>query len=185
MARFYSATEIRELTLEAATEEGTTWDVFVSHTSGDDELADQVAECIRSYQLSAWVDSDHMTSHDDGPEMANNIKRVIRKSYCLLAIVTSATQESWWVPFEIGVASQLSRFLSTYGEHSTKLPSFLGTWPRVRGHEELHKWCDFISQKKATYFPSTGDGIIKIAGSQQSSYTVEMRAMARSFPGAR
>lgn len=185
MARFYSATEIRELTLEAATEEGTTWDVFVSHTSGDDELADDVAKCIRTYQLSAWVDSDHMDSNNDGPDMADKIKRVIRRSYCLLAIVTSATQRSWWVPFEIGVASELSRFLSTYGEHSARIPSFLATWPRVKDHVELHRWCDYISQKKATYSPLLRDGIVKVAGLQQSRYASEMTAMAQSFPGAR
>ena len=185
MARFYTAAGTRDLTLEAATAEGTTWDVFVSHTSGDDELADEVARCIRTYQLSAWVDSEHMDSDDDGPEMADRIKRVIRRSYCLLTIVTSATQGSWWVPFEIGVASELSRFLSTYGEHSTRLPSFLATWPRVKDHGELHRWCNYISQKKTTYTSLLQDGIVKVAGLQQSRYASEMTAMAQSFPGTR
>ena len=124
MARFFSASGLQKLTLETATARGLTWDVFVSHTTSDDNLADGVASCIRTCGLTAWVDSDYLASHDDGPGMASKIKRVIGRSYCLLAIVTNATNASWWVPFEIGVASETNKFLSTYGSPRVPLPSF-------------------------------------------------------------
>ena len=185
MARFYSGAGIETLTIETASARDLTWDVFVSHTSKDDDLAEGVAECIRSYGLTAWVDSDHLAPDDDGPRMANKIKRVIRRSYCLMAVVTRATNESWWVPFEIGVASDRSRFLSTYGAPIVALPSFLADWPRVKDHDELHLWCEEIDEKKKRYSPFVRKGLMETASVQQSNYTNEMRAMAKRFPGVR
>ncbi len=118
MARLYAEGGYEDLTLELAALRGTTWDVFVSHRSGDDDVAEEVARCVRSYGLTAWVDSDHLHASDDGPQMASKIKRVIERSYCLMAVVTQATESSWWVPFEIGIASDMDRFLSSYGGSS-------------------------------------------------------------------
>ena len=185
MARYFAAAGTEELTLEKAAARNLTWDVFVSHTTNDDSLAEEVAECIRSFELTAWVDSDFMAPKDDGPRMASKIKRVIGRSFCLLAVVTSATSKSWWVPFEIGVASDKNRFLSTYGDPSVTLPSFLAAWPRVRNHTELHSWCEDIKQKKDKYVPLIRKGTVETADWQASNYASDMRAMARRFPGAR
>ena len=185
MARYFTATGTEELTLEKAAERNLTWDVFVSHTTNDDSLAEEVAKCIRSFGLTAWVDSDFMAPEDDGPGMASKIKRVIGRSYCLLAVVTSATSKSWWVPFEIGVASDKNRFLSTYGDPTVTLPSFLAAWPRVRSHNELHLWCEDVKQKKDKYTPSIRKGAVETADLQASNYASEMRALARRFPGVR
>lgn len=185
MARYFSAGRTESLTLDAAREEGLTWDVFVSHTTKDDHLAEEVAQCIRSFGLTAWVDSDHLDRKHDGPSMASTIQGVIRRSYCLLAVVTSATSESWWVPFEIGVASDRDRYLSTYGDPRMSLPSFLEAWPRVRDHDELHVWCEDVKAKKATYRPTFHEAYVEVARQQRSSYASVMRAMARRFPGSR
>ena len=185
MARFFSAAGREVLTLETATARGLTWDVFVSHTTKDDELAEMVAKRVRSHGLTAWVDSDYMAPHQDGPGMASKIGQVIGRSYCLLAIVTSATSASWWVPFEIGIASDRNRFLSTYGSPTVPLPSFLAAWPRVRGHDELPPWCELVKQKMATYSSVTHRGYVEAAGLQGSDYAREMRQIARRFPGVR
>ncbi len=185
MARYFSGTRSEFLTLEAASKRDLTWDVFVSHTTEDDDVAEEVAECIRSFGLSAWVDSDHLDSKHDGPSMASIIQGVIRRSYCLLAVVTSATNESWWVPFEIGVASDRKRYLSTFGDPRVLLPSFLAAWPRVRDHAELHLWCSEVKKKKATHRPIIHESYVEVASAQRSSYASDMRAMARRFPGLR
>ena len=185
MAHYFSAAGIESLTLEAATTRDLTWDVFVSHTTKDDDLAEEVAKCIRSFGLTAWVDSDHLDCKDDGPGMASKIQGAIRRSYCLLAVVTSATSASWWVPFEIGIASDRSRYLSTYGDPRVGLPSFLAAWPRVRNHDELHAWCKEVKQKKTMYSPTFHRAFVEVESLQRSNYTNEMRAMARRFPGLR
>ena len=185
MARFYSASGIEKLTLEAAAARNLTWDVFVSHTTSDHLLAGEVASCIKSFGLTAWVDSEHFAPDDDGPSMASKIKDVIGRSYSLMAVVTTATSNSWWVPFEVGVASEKERYLSTYGKTTVSLPSFLEAWLRVIDHNELHVWCIDVKQKKAKHPPLIEDGVVKMASSQQLNYASEMRAMANRFPGAR
>ena len=185
MARYYSGSSRQELTLEAATTRRLTWDVFVSHTTDDDDLADRVATCVRSCGLTAWVDSDYLGPHDDGPGMASKIKQVIGRSYCLLAVVTNATKSSWWVPFEIGVASEKDRLLSTYGNPLQTLPSFLSVWPRVKNETELRSWCALITQQKARNVPTTHRGIVEMAATQRSHYTNDMRDLRRRFPANR
>ena len=185
MARYYSAARTESLTFEAARAEGLTWDVFVSHTSSDDDLAAEVAKCIRSLGLTAWVDSDYLAAKHDGPGMASKIQGAISRSYCLLAIVTNATKASWWVPFEIGVAWDRKKYLSTYGAPQVPLPSFLVAWPHVKDREELRSWCEEMKRKKATYRPTFGRAHVEVASEQRSSYASDLRALARRFPGPR
>ncbi len=185
MARLYAKDSYEELTLERAALRGTTWDVFVSHRSDDDEVAEEVARCVRSYGLTAWVDSDYLHASDDGPQMASKIKRVIERSYCLMAVVTRATASSWWVPFEIGIASDMDRFLSSYGDPVVELPSFLAAWPRVKNHGELHDWCNEVKRQKQAYGPTVASGVVKVGDTQRSSYQKEMRAMAKRFRASR
>ena len=185
MARLYAKGSHEELTLDQAASRGTTWDVFVSHRSEDDEVAKEVAKCVRSYGLTAWVDSDHLDASDDGPQMASKIKRVIERSYCLMAVVTGATKSSWWVPFEIGIASDMDRFLSSYGDPIVELPSFLAAWPRVKNHTELHDWCDYVKRQKLLYAPTVAHGVWKVADTQRSSYLTDMRTMAKRFSATR
>jgi len=54
MARYFSAARTESLTLEEARSRDLTWDVFVSHTTRDDALVEEVANCIRSLGLTAW-----------------------------------------------------------------------------------------------------------------------------------
>ena len=117
--------------------------------------------------------------------MASKIQAVITRSYCLLAVVTNATSESWWVPFEIGVAWDKKKYLSTFGDPRVTLPSFLAVWPSVRDHDELHSWCEDVKEKKATYRPTFHEAYVEVARQQRSSYASEMRALARRFPGSR
>lgn len=185
MAYLFTAAGREELSLERAKARGLTWDVFVSHTTNDDNLADRVATVIRSCGLTAWVDSEHLAPHDDDPGMASKIKQVIGRSYCLLAIVTNATNSSWWVPFEIGVASERERYLSTFGSPLQLLPSFLSVWPRVKDDTELRSWCAVIGQQKVKYAPTTHRGSVEMATAQRSNYTIDMEAMVQRFPGNR
>ena len=185
MSRFYSADAVQNLTLETAILRNMTWDVFVSHATKDDALAEEVARIIRGFGLTAWVDSDHFARKDDGPEMASRIQRVIKRSYCLLAVVTSTTRDSWWVPFEIGLAFDNNRFLSTYGDPRVPLPSFLEAWPRVKDHNELRSWCTIVKQKKATYTPTIETWGMRLKYSQVSNYDTEMKTMVERFPGRR
>lgn len=118
------------------------WDVFVSHKSNDTERAVQIAERISMKGLSAWVDVADPTVKD-GPDLADYIRLVLQSSRSLLALVTSATKNSWWVPFEIGIAFEKEKLLASYGNR-TDLPSFLYKWPNIQTDTQLDRWCQEV-----------------------------------------
>ena len=149
-------------------------DVFVSHQSGDSELAGKVAAAVQGCGLSVWLDLIDPGVTGDGPDLADHIEAVLRKSTALLAVVTANTQKSWWVPFEIGIAFELSRYLASCGDRRLN-PSFLAKWPNVPDdpigrpdrNDRLRSWCARV--KPLSRAPA------------RSSYLAEMRSMSGAY----
>lgn len=125
-------------------------DVFVSHKKEDTPKAREVAACIASYDLTAWLDELDPHVHPDADNLTEVIRDRLDRSFSIMAVVTHATKESWWVPFEIGIGYEKERQLATYCEapRRTSLPEFLDGWPLVCDHEDLHAWCDLIIADK-------------------------------------
>ena len=151
------------ISLDAALNSFSRWDVFVSHKSNDSNKAVQVAERISTNGLSAWVDVADPIGLRDGPDLADYIRRVLASSRSLLALVSSATKESWWVPFEIGIAFEQQKLLASYGSRAN-LPSFLYKWPNVQTDSQLDNWCRELG--------SLSKGI---------SYTTRLNSLATRF----
>lgn len=161
----YGYRETATLDLDAAVARFARWDVFVSHKSNDSDKALQIAERISMNGLSAWVDVSAPTGGREGPDLAEHIRRVLNSSRSLLALVTNATKESWWVPFEIGIAFEQKKLLASYGSRAN-LPSFLYRWPNIQSDSQLDSWCaEFRS-----FVPSTSE-----------VYAARMRTLASSF----
>ena len=164
-------------------------DVFVSHKKDDKRLAMQVYNCIMTYGLEPWIDLKDPTITGDGPDLDSHIQDVISNSFSLMAVVSDITQQSWWVPFEIGVAFDQKCILATYVEEQSdesKLPSFLAKHPRIKRHEpDLHDWCKDIKQTKerlgiAQPLMESREGRV-IRASVRSTYLNEMRRMTRQY----
>ena len=126
-------------------------DVFVSHKSDDEDKAKEVAACIDSYGLRPWLDVTDLRDEEDDEAMVDRIEAAITRSLCLMAVVTDVTNESWWVPFEIGLAYDMDKQLASYCEEQqdVEIPSFLWRWPLVQDHDDLHEWCDKMKLMKS------------------------------------
>ena len=161
ISRGYAARE--NIELDSGLRRFRHWDVFVSHKSNDTVKAIQIAERISTNGLSAWVDVADPTGVRDGPDLADYIRRILASSRSLLAVITSATKESWWVPFEIGIAFQQEKLLASYGSR-TSLPSFLSKWPNLQNASQLDRWCRELGPL-----------------AQGASYTTRMRTLATHF----
>ncbi len=178
MARYYAAyrtggsTFYESRQFSQATQRGI--DVFVSHQSGDSQFAAKVAATVQANGLSVWLDLIDPGIDGDGPDLADYIHAVLRQSKALLAVVTVNTARSWWVPFEIGIAFELSRYLASFGDKHLN-PSFLAKWPNIpdnpRGrpgeNPHLQTWC-----RKLKVLSDTPTA---------SSYLAEMRSMSRAY----
>ena len=61
----------------------------------------------------------------------------MRQCSQLLAIISSYTLKSWWVPFEIGEATALARRITSYKNGNMDLPPFLKIWPVLTRDSQL------------------------------------------------
>lgn len=161
------------------------WDVFLSHRTKDDDLADIVAKCIQREGLTVFLDSEHLNPTQDGPEMGDAIKSCVGRSFALMALLTDNTKESWWVPFEIGIATTMEKYLSTYTKYmqGADKPSYLEKWPQVSSHSQLHEWCNYIKQIKETANPTLSGNILRSANISSDNYTSIMKSMTKGFNG--
>ena len=123
--------------------------VFLSYYGGDLESAVRAGKVIASEGLAVYIDRLDPKVDGDTPTLEIYLRKVIRDTPILLALVTNETEQSWWVPFEIGVARQTESRLATrvaslpYGE---PLPSYLYMWPVIRYDSDLRKWAKEMKQ---------------------------------------
>lgn len=102
--------------------------VFVSHKDTDAALARTVVQALEAQSVSAYLDElDERLLR--GPKLADHLRA--RMSLCshLIAVVSSSTATSWWVPWEIGVASERTMPLASFTSQPTLLPDYLRSWP--------------------------------------------------------
>lgn len=150
MGKFFAESAPEHRVLASVNQVSQRIDVFVSHKSDDESKAMAVARCVKELGLTAWVDAIDMEGATDNEQMVNRIQEAISRASSLIAVVTNVTNESWWVPFEIGLAYEKEKDLATYCEDAAKvhLPSFLWSWPLVKDHHDLHRWCESIMETK-------------------------------------
>ena len=141
---------INELRSKLSTEKP---DVFVSHKSEDMDTAKKVAETIANCGLKVYLDALDPNIRGDGPKLVDYIQSVIGCCNSLIAVVSSSTVRSWWVPLEISIAITKDLHLGTFlvlSSYYTKrnFPSYLWKWPVLGTTSDLENWCK--ERKKLT-----------------------------------
>lgn len=169
MGMFYQAESDRFRTLSNIDDFDEEIDVFVSHKSEDKAIAKRVARCICAQGLTPWLDVIDLATDRDDETIVDRIEVAISKSLSLLAVVTDVTNESWWVPFEIGIAYDRKKQLASYCEDydSVERPSFLWRWPLVKDRYDLRKWCGRILSLKREILPH----VLAEAGTESDFHT--------------
>ena len=123
-----------------------TYDVFISHKGEDIRVAELVGESLQRSGLSGYLDRWDPAVEGDSPELEDYLRRIIRETKTILAIVTENTPLSWWVPFEIGVARETNSQIATFLEVErlsaarVELPSYLKKWPILASTTSLQLW---------------------------------------------
>ena len=121
--------------------------VFISHRTADDALARAVHDrLVRQHGILCYIDDlDRQTN-------AKNITSLIvsRVKQCtnLLVLVTPNTQGSWWVPFEVGVAREAPRVITSFTNLlQSQLPEYLTEWPVLRGESAVDTFAEFYKKR--------------------------------------
>ena len=80
--------------------------VFISHKNTDSPIARDLAREFERLQVPVYLDTIDAALSKPGYDLAEYILSALRQCTHLLAVVSPATKDSWWVPWEIGAASE-------------------------------------------------------------------------------
>lgn len=129
--------------------EGINMPVFISHRTQDDEKAQAIATKLSQHNIKCYL--DHF---DPNAATTSRITELLvgKINQCthLLALITSNTKDSWWVPFEIGVARQADRRITSYESSYVTLPEYLQEWPILKSSYDLDKFAEKYHKDKSS-----------------------------------
>jgi|APTNR8051073442_1049403.scaffolds.fasta_scaffold02545_4 hypothetical protein len=115
--------------------------VFISHKREDTEMCLRIAQYLKQREIVVYLDAldAGLQTTDD---ITARLMDCINRSTHLLSVVSSYTAASWWVPFEIGVASMSNRRITTFELERVLLPDFLSKWPILKSGDDLKDFAD-------------------------------------------
>lgn len=121
--------------------------VFISHKKEDDLIAKQIYLSLKSMDVESYLDLLEGDLLVNGKRLTEHIKKRLSECSDLLVVLSEKTQYSWWVPFEIGMATQQDYPIVNYLKTGITLPEYLTYWPRLKTIEDLTKYV--AANKKA------------------------------------
>lgn len=111
--------------------------IFISHKQEDASLAGRVAVMLEHYGHAVYLDVIDQAISKNGDDLAEYLRSRLEECNCLLAVISESTKTSWWVPWEIGVATEKNYPLSTYLNQEAAVPEYLKKWPILRNFQDL------------------------------------------------
>ena len=135
--------------------------VFLSHKSEDKPAVTAIGEYIMERGIDVYIDINdpHLelaVKNEDHKAITAAIEIGISRSTHLLAFITTKTQDSTWVPYEIGFAKREGNGIAAMkGKDLIKLPSYLVIAEQVTGFESLNRYLKTILDTKPITSPQT------------------------------
>ena len=143
--------------------------IFISHQKIDSELALNLSKRLLStHGIQSYLDVIDPAVTISGDLLADHVKGELGKCTQLLAIVSEATRASWWVPWEIGIATEKDFPLATYAGGNIIVPEYLRKWPYLRSSADLDLYAK-ASKAAATDFESKRGFLVEAAARNRST----------------
>ena len=117
---------------------------FISHISIDKDFARSVADFLMNHVgVDIYFDEDdeeiqHAVINNDYDRITNFIESGISRSTHIICLVTPNTQNSWWIPYEIGYAKKSDKdIISIIHKDVFNIPAFLDITTKIKSSSEL------------------------------------------------
>lgn len=123
--------------------------VFISHKNSDAVLAERVNRRIRGNGIETYLDIIDDALEKDGPDLADHLLGRMGECQQLVAVVSSSTKNSWWVPWEIGVGSEKGFLMASFSYSYVQLPSYLEKWPALHSDRDIDLYCQYSKRTDA------------------------------------
>jgi hypothetical protein len=115
--------------------------VFVSHQKADSKLATEISVYLKiNHQIDCYLDLIDPNASKAGDQLGDYLRGVMGKCTQLMAVVSENTKASWWVPWEIGVATEKDYPIATFADDNTELPEYLKKWPYLKTRTDLNAY---------------------------------------------
>ncbi|MBY0567354.1 MAG: toll/interleukin-1 receptor domain-containing protein [Hyphomonadaceae bacterium] len=125
--------------------------VFISHQQADSVLAKSVAGHLSDvHGIACYLDVIDPHVAGTGPMIGEYVRAQLDACDQLLAVVSASTKQSWWVPWEIGIATEKNQPIATYAGDSTPLPEYLIKWPYLQSRIDLDSYAAASKQANST-----------------------------------
>jgi hypothetical protein len=111
--------------------------VFISHKNVDSSLASRVSLRVKANGIDTYLDVIDDALVKDGAELSDHLLQRMSECDQLIAVVSTSTKDSWWVPWEIGVGSEKNFRMASFSESYVSLPSYLEKWPVLHTDHDL------------------------------------------------
>lgn len=116
--------------------------VFISHKKEDEVTALEVQNTLISAGVDAYLDVLDNIIADDGEKLTKHIREKLRECTDVIVVLSGNTKKSWWVPFEIGMATEKDMPIANYLISYEVLPEYLEFWPRLKNRQDVLKYID-------------------------------------------
>lgn len=117
--------------------------VFLSHQKADSEIAGVIATRLKLYhQIDVYLDVVDPNASTTGDDLGEYLRQQLSICTQLMAVVSAATKTSWWVPWEIGVATEKDYPIATFAGGYTTLPEYLRKWPYLQSMSDVDAYAE-------------------------------------------
>ncbi|WP_051390330.1 toll/interleukin-1 receptor domain-containing protein [Bradyrhizobium sp. Ec3.3] len=124
--------------------------VFLSHQQQDSTQAVQIASRLKQNGLNVYVDVADRFFDLGSEDLSQHICAEMAQCTQLMAVVSANAALSWWVPWEIGVATEKAHPIASFALDGTSLPDYLKKWPYLRTLADFDVYC---AEANRTYDP--------------------------------
>lgn len=125
--------------------------IFISHKQEDKLEARKVLLTLKSCNVSAYLDLLDDDISGDGEKLTQHIREKISECSDVIVILSENTKKSWWVPFEIGMATEKDMPIANYLVSSIILPDYLEYWPRLKNSNDVEKYVKIRNEVSEEY----------------------------------
>jgi conserved hypothetical protein len=116
--------------------------IFISHKNEDATAALNIQQTLRSAGVDTYLDVlDDITS-ENGEHLTKHIRWKLRECSDVIVVLSNKTKFSWWVPFEIGLATENDMPIANYLVNYEPLPEYLEYWPRLKSQQDVRKYVE-------------------------------------------
>lgn len=156
--------------------------VFLAHKLEDRGHAEAVAQRLKTKHGVAYYLDVHDPDSKSVEDIAEHLREHMDSCTNLMAVVSEKTKASWWVPWEIGIATEKILGISTFAAGRTALPGYLEKWPYLLTIEEVDKYVE-ANRQANVLIESRARTMGKVASALQGSYPREFHRVLRGLLG--